>query len=338
MTASSNTIGPSRNSTLVRLFAHVFTLPSWRKVRAGAQLALTRTRFGVMSRFAPRHALAEAQSLFITPPRFQHSHAEQKLIASATAIPINTPFGQLAAWRVGDPSAPAIVLCHGWGGRGAQLRGFVPPLVASGYQVVFFDHVGHGFSDGRQAALVDFWRGLEAVWDALLDRGVNVHGMVAHSLGGAAVASALRRSLTRKHINAPVPRVVLIAPPASLIRYSKMFARYVGITERIRHAMQWRFEQRYGVSWQEFELPHSVAGIRAPALFIHDKTDRETKFEGGLALASTWPDARFVATDKLGHRRILRDAKVINHTIDFLKDRVEFQRPTAIGTGPSPLY
>ncbi len=338
MTHHINRIGLFSNSTLVRFAGHLHDLANWRTFKAGAQLAWTRTRLGLMSRFAPRHALAEAQSLFITPPRFQHSHAERKLIASATAMPINTPFGELAAWRVGEASAPAVILCHGWGGRGAQLRGFVQPLVEAGYQVVFFDHLGHGFSEGRQAALVDFWRGLEAVWDALLDRGITVHGMVAHSLGGAAVASALRRSLTRKHINAPAPRVVLIAPPASLIRYSKMFARYVGISERVRHAMQWRFEQRYGVSWQEFELPHSVAGIRAPALFIHDRADRETKFEGGLALASTWPDARFVATDKLGHRRILRDARVINHTIDFLKDRVEFRRPADLTAGPAPIF
>ena len=76
-------------------------------------------------------------------------------------------------------------------------------------------------SDGRQVALVDFWHGLEAVWDTLVDQGIRVHGMVGHSLGGAAVASTLRRSLTRKHVNAPAPRVVLIAPPASLIRYSR---------------------------------------------------------------------------------------------------------------------
>jgi pimeloyl-ACP methyl ester carboxylesterase len=276
--------------------------------------------------------------MFITPPRFDHSALERKLIASAVAVPIDTPYGRIAAWRVGDLSAPAVVLCHGWGGRGAQLRGFVAPLVNAGYQVVFFDHLGHGMSDGRQAALVDFWRGVEAVWDALIDRGITVHGMVSHSLGGAAVASALRRSLTRKHINAPTPRVVLIAPPASLIRYSKMFARYIGITERIRRAMQWRFEQRYGVSWEEFELPQSVESIVAPALFIHDRDDRETKFDGGLALAKTWPGARFVATSKLGHRRILRDSTVIHHAIDFLADRVEFRSAIETTDTPAPIY
>jgi pimeloyl-ACP methyl ester carboxylesterase len=216
-------------------------------------------------------------------------------------------------------------------------------LIEADYQVVLFDHLGHGLSAGRQASLIDFWRGIEAVWDHLSDRGIVVRGMVAHSLGGAAVASALRRSLTRKHIEAPSPRVVLIAPPASLIRYSHLFARWLGISEQVRGAMQWRFEQRYGVSWEEFELPHSVDHIQAPALLIHDHDDRETRFEGGLALARAWPDARFHATNGLGHRRILRDKNVIQSTVDFIADRVEFQHPPAACersayAEPAPLY
>ena len=102
--------------------------------------------------------------------------------------------------------------------------------------------------------------------------------------------------------------------------------------------MQWRFEQRYGVGWEEFELPHSVETIDTPALFIHDRDDQETRFEGGMALARTWPGARLHATNGLGHRRVLRDSAVINHTIDFLSDRVEVRRPKEEGLQPAPMY
>ena len=326
------------NSTTVLLLEAVRTIPPLRSLMRAAQHGIVRHGMLAISRVAPRWALKHAQTMFSTPPRFGHSVQERRLMDGASRLDISTPNGNLAAWRIGPIDAPAIILCHGWGGRGAQLRGFVTPLLNDGYQVVFFDHLGHGMSDGQQAALVDFWQGLEAVWDALIDHGIRVHGMVSHSLGGAAVASALRRSLTRKHVNAPAPRVVLIAPPASLIRYSRMFARYVGITERVRRAMQWRFEQRYGIPWEEFELPHSVATIDAPALIIHDRDDRETRFEGGVALARTWPGARLHATDGLGHRRILRDRVVISHTIDFLAGRVEFTRPIDTESQPAPIY
>ncbi len=335
-TFANSSSASSINSTTVR-----FIKP---KIMWGTlQALMTRAGMQIVSAVAPRIALKTALDQFITPPRFAHSAAEKRLLADAEALHIATPFGALAAWRLGDASRPAVLMSHGWGGRGAQFRAFVPSLLDAGYQVVLFDQHGHGLSEGRQASLIDFWRGLEAVWDHLADKGIAVHGMVAHSLGGAAVGSALRRSLTRRHTGAPLPRVVMIAPPASLIRYSRLFARWLGISEPIRSAMQWRFEQRYGVNWEEFELPHSVSGIRAPALFIHDRDDRETRFDSGLALARVWPEARFYATHGLGHRRILRDHAVIQNTVDFLTGRVEFQRPPAAGdrsvyAEPAPLY
>lgn len=305
-----------------------------------AQHALQRTAMYALATIAPRAALARALDLFITPPRYPFSVAELKLLDAARAKTVSTPYGDIATWRIGEPHRPAVVLCHGWGGRGAQLRAFVNPLLAAGYQVALFDHLGHGKSQHQRAALVDFWRGLEAVWDDLIDDGIPVHGMIAHSLGGAAAASACRRSLARRHVHAPAPRVVLIAPPASLIRYSRMFARYVGLPERVRRAMQWRFESRYGVSWEEFELPQSVNTIKAPALFIHDTDDRETKHAGSLALAQTWRDARLLTTSGLGHRRILASKEVISAAVDFLQDVCEFPLPPANVTAESvaPLY
>ncbi len=326
---------PSINSTYVLIRRYLRTSIRLQHLLHPA----IRARMHIISLLAPRIALQHALDRFVTPPRFAHSAHEKKLIALARPHNIDTAHGTIAAWAIGIATNPAVILCHGWGGRGAQLRGFVAPLVDAGYQVVLFDHIGHGFSDGKKAALVDFWRGLEAVWDALIDRGVPVHGMVSHSLGGAAVASALRRSLTRRHIEAPPPRVVLIAPPASLIRYSRLFARYFGIPERVRRAMQWRFERQYGVAWDEFELPHSVSMIDAPALFIHDHDDQDTRLAGSIALASAWPDARFHATRGLGHRRVLRDQSVIQATVDFIADKVVFQRPVMPADDrPSPLF
>jgi pimeloyl-ACP methyl ester carboxylesterase len=298
---------------------------------------LSRLGMQSLSLVAPREALKRAASLFMTPPRFPHSAAELRLIETAREKRLTTPIGSIVTWRIGEAHRPAVLFSHGWGGRGAQFRAFVEPLVSAGYQVVLFDHLGHGMSDHRQAALVDLWRGIEAVWDDLADDHVRVEGMIAHSLGGAAVGSALRRHLSRKHVSLPAPRVVLIAPPASLIRYSKMFARYIGIPERIRRAMQWRFEQRYGVGWDEFELPHSVASIKAPALFIHDEDDRETAAAGSRALAATWPDARLLITHGLGHRRILRSKEVIASTVAFLRNSREFERPIE-NRSVAPLY
>jgi pimeloyl-ACP methyl ester carboxylesterase len=322
------------NSTIVRF--------SFRFIKHSRH-ALSRAGMRVAATVAPRAVLARASEIFITPPRFAHSEPEKRLLEAGEPMRIDTDLGAISAWRFGELAQPCVIMSHGWGGRGAQFRAFVPRLLAQGYQVILFDHIGHGFSDGRQAALVHFWRGVEAVWDHAVQRRIDVVGLIGHSLGGAAVASALRRPLHRTQTQAPMPRAVLISPPESLIGYSRLFVRYLGIPERIRAAMQWRFEQNYGVKWQEFELPNSVENIQAPSLFIHDMDDRETRASGSMALARAWPDARFHATHGLGHRRILRDRATIQAAIDFIGDQVEFQHPPAKGERtsydePAPLY
>jgi pimeloyl-ACP methyl ester carboxylesterase len=329
---SSNSI----NSTFVRLFTPRHLIESSKRV-------LMRAAVGTASLVAPRMVLRRASRLFITPPRFAHSAPEQRLLDSGDTMSIASASGMIAAWRFGDITHPAIIMSHGWGGRGAQFRSFVPRLIEAGYQVILFDHIGHGKSEHREAALVDFWKGIEAVWDHIATQEIVVKALIGHSLGAAAIASALRRPLARKHLNVPTPRAVLIAPPSSLIGYSRLFVRYLGVPERIRCAMQFRLEQTTGVKWNEFELPASVESIDAPALFIHDEDDRETRLAGSTALARTWPNARLHVTQGLGHRRILRDRHVIQCAIDFIDDTVEFNQPPAFGeytafAEPAPLY
>jgi pimeloyl-ACP methyl ester carboxylesterase len=293
------------------------------------------------SAVAPHWAVRTASRLFITPPRFAHTSAELALLATGVRHDVASTAGRIAAWQFGNPASPAVIASHGWGGRGAQFRSFVPALVDAGFQVWLFDHVGHGLSEGRQASLVDFASGVNAVHRHIEQHGATVHGMLSHSLGSAGVATALRGFARTAPVAAQ--RVVMIAPPSSLMRYSRFFARYIGIPERIREAMQWRFEQRYGVKWNEFEMPHAVNGLKSAALVIHDAEDRDVTPESGLMVARSWPGARLVRTRGLGHRRILKDNGVVQDTVDFMLDRVTFPHPQSsadweLFPGPAPLF
>jgi pimeloyl-ACP methyl ester carboxylesterase len=305
-------------------------------VRRTLGLAWWRLNIGLKAAFAPAKAVDTAARLFTTPPRFAHTARELEFLATGTRFQVAGPFGAIAAWRFGREEQPVVLLSHGWGGRGAQLRAFVPALIAAGYQPVTFDHPCHGFSESAESTLVHFEQGLDAVARHLEAGGARIAGVIGHSLGAAAAGAWLNR--TGREL-----RAVLVASPTSLQRYSSYFARKLGIGERLRSAMQERFERRLGRPWKDFELPQSVANVRTPALVIHDTADGDVAFASGLALARAWPQARFVATSGLGHRAILRDPAVVRDAIDFIADQVVFApapargEPTAFAT-PAPVF
>lgn len=307
----TNAISLLINSTIVRIMIARIAR------KAGVSLAAA---------IAPAWTTRKASQWFITPPRILHTPRELQTLTQGTRLSIASPMGKLAAWRFGNPAHPAIITSHGWGGRGAQFREFVPELVGAGYQVWLFDHVGHGYSDGREAPITDFARGVTAVARYVEQSGVTIAGFIGHSLGNAGIGIALRHDI--RHLNGA--SVVQIAPPASLIRYSRFFARALGLSERIRAAMQWRLEQKIGVNWEEFEMPRAAQALTARALVIHDQNDTDVRIENGLAVARAWPDARFKRTFGLGHRRVLRDRAVIAASVDFLQDRVHFSLPPEV--------
>src|SRR6476646_5059202 len=93
----------------------------WQRLRVAAALAVSQDK-----------AAEVAERIFATPPRFEHTARELAFLAHGTRFTVNAAWSRVAAWRFGPADRPAVILSHGWGGRGAQLRAFVPGLVAAG--------------------------------------------------------------------------------------------------------------------------------------------------------------------------------------------------------------
>ena len=273
----------------------------------------TNVRFAAAALLAPQLAGAWAERLFLTPPRAQAGESALDLIDARAGF-LTHKSRSIATWEWGWKShgAPAVALVHGWGGHAAQMRGFVFRLLCAGYRVVAFDQPAHGLSEGRLTSLVDFADVLATV----AERHGPLAGIVAHSLGAAATGLALSRGL-------PARRVVLVSPPSDIAGYSRRFARWHWIPEPARVAMQAAIEERYGVRWEELEVERVASRVRVPALVVHDREDGIIPWQQGARVARAWPGARFLATQGLGHGRILRDEAVTQAAADFISARSE---------------
>jgi pimeloyl-ACP methyl ester carboxylesterase len=266
--------------------------------------AVVRAYFAVASRLLPDLARRQAERLFTVPPRYA-GRSTQSIDARRETIVAGTH--SLAVWQAGPAAAPAVLLVHGWGGRGMQMASFVAPLLAGGYRVVWFDQPGHGESGRGPVALPDFVRALEAL--------AATHGpfkaAIGHSLGAAALGLAMRRGMQ-------LDRIVFVSPPASISEHAHKFARLLGITPKIRDAMRRRLEQRYGVRFAEIDRLDELSQLHLPALFVHDSGDVDVPFEQTLRLSARMPGARLIKTYGLGHYRLLRDHAVVRSIVNFV--------------------
>lgn len=282
------------------------------KPEGTAALIFAAHRFGlgITSRIAPGIARRWATHLFCTPPRHPHPAVEQEWIARSQRFDVLARHARVAAWRWEAASANGrrVLLVHGWGGRGTQLHAFIQPLLDAGYEVVTFDAPAHGFSDSRYASMLHFARAIQAV----VEHVGGVHGVIAHSLGGAATNLALARDWIK------LERVVTIAAPTDFDGYSRYFARQLNVSDKVRDAMQQHLERRLGFTWKDLEGGSLAARNSTPALIIHDRGDKEVPFAAAERIAAHWRGALLLPTEKLGHRRILRDAVVVARSVEFM--------------------
>lgn len=288
---------PEDKSTNVRTDTRRPAGPFW----AGARLVSRAVQW-----VAPEIAARVATHLFVKgPPR--HPETGVRPLATPTRLTLAVRGRDLAAWSWGDERAPAVILVHGWGGRATQLLGFVDPLVATGARVIAFDAPGHGESPGTTTNIPEIAEAIEAA-AALAS---SVSAVIGHSMGGAATVYALAGGL-------PARRAAIIGAPADALQWLTQLARTLDLRGGTLAETRHRIEASVGVPFEALDAATLGPAIRAPLLVVHDRGDRNVPFADAERWSSLVRTAGLLATEGLGHQRILRDGPTIARTISFV--------------------
>src|SRR5512140_1014286 len=265
-----------------------------------------RGALALLSRLSPALAARAAARLFLLVPRLPTPRGEAAaFLASGDAFRVEVDGPSLAAWSFGR--GPAVLLVHGWAGRGSQMRAFVPAFVAAGHRAIVFDAPGHGASLGRSASLPAFAAAIAAV-----ARATGARAAIAHSMGGASTLLALSRGLE-------LSRAVILGSPSSATRIWDGWRRALGLSREVADAARGILEARVGTPFADLDAVSVGPNVRVPVLVFHDEEDAEIPFTDGEDIARLVPDARLERTHGLGHRRILRDPGVVARAVDFLR-------------------
>ncbi|HEY9050709.1 MAG TPA: alpha/beta hydrolase, partial [Gammaproteobacteria bacterium] len=201
-----------------------------KRLHAPMALKLIRLGFRFGGQLAPMLAGRIAYKLWFTPARIQTPASEKKALKSAEIEYLQINSHTIATYSWGQ-TGPAVLLVHGWGGRGTQLGSFVKPLLDAGYRILSFDAPAHGKSSGKQTNLYE-------VADTLLAL-QHHHGLfdavITHSFGGPCIAMAVQKGFKTK-------RIISISPPATTKGLVEKFRKTLDIPEKVGKNLMQRIE------------------------------------------------------------------------------------------------
>lgn len=278
-----------------------------RRLAASAGLVRLRVSLAVLQVVAPAAADRRALDLWCTlPPGAQRRRDLRPGPGDVVRLPAPRGGDVVAeAWGTGQ----VVLMVHGWGGWRGQLGAFVTPLVDAGYRVVALDAPSHGdaapgwLGPGR-GMLPEIVDALEVAHDAFGP----VAGVVAHSLGCTATGLALRGGLR-------ADRVALVAPSSGIAALLAEFSRMLGLTPRTVGHLRAALEEIAAEPVDGLDLVALAEGQVPDALVVHDRADKEIPYAVGVAVAESWPRARLVTTEGLGHHRVLADPRVVQAVV-----------------------
>ena len=271
--------------------------------------------FRLLERIAPAAGARLLDSIWFHLPQVPEKSRRLRV-----ELPEGTPFelsfekGTIRGKSWGD--GPAVYLLHGWGGWGLQLAAFIPPLLADGFRVITFDAPSHGDSaPGREGAKRSTLPELADAFQAVVAAYGPAYGVIAHSLGAAALAQALKDGFAAR-------RVVFLATATDFREGLAQYEAYLGFGPRIRERFLRRFTRKFGPMERYAVVPvidELVEERDLPALLvIHDRDDRETSSKGSVEVANVWPGAQIRLTDGLGHNGVLWNPSVVESARSFL--------------------
>ena len=278
-------------------------------------LQITRFMYNTLGRLFPNYFGNRAYDLWFTTMRFKTPKRELIALESATqdsiivnGIPVTVYIWQHESIK---PSK-TLLFIHGWTGRGTQIAGYVDKLNELSYRVISFDGIAHGKTPGAQTSALE----MTDVVLALDKHYGKFDAAITHSFGGMILACAMSLGLK-------IDMAAMICPPKDFPIILKDFKRILDLPDSVMQVVIRKSFATHGqIVRDAVDVVKNISSsdMACKGLVIHDEDDTNISWHSGEEIAHAWKGAKFIKTQGLGHRRIIRDQVVISSIIKFLKD------------------
>lgn len=205
---------------------------------------------------------------------------------------------------------PTLLFIHGWNGRGAQFQHFFQPALDAGFSILFFDAPAHGLSEGEMTNYLEITESIQNIFNHEI--GENIVGVVAHSLGSAAIVNHLSR-----HHN--LAKLVLIAPALRLMELLFTSFQMHGVPRKTYVKLVREVEEQFQIPLETQNPIDLIYHIKNDILIIHDKNDNTAPIIPSIQVANDLENVELMKTEGYGHSHLLKHKFVVERAINFMK-------------------
>lgn len=258
--------------------------------------------------FSVKLAEKFARKLFITPIKHKAPKREHHMDATSVQSELFVAAIQktIVVYEYGNASKK-VLLIHGWSGRGTQLVKIADELLTLGYSTVSFDAPAHGKSGTNTTIMLEF---IASILELEKKYGP-FEFAVAHSLGAMSLLNAIKQGFQIK-------KGVLIGSGNSVDKIVADFISKLKLPALVGTQMKKEFEKKYHAKMEDYAGYVAAKEVKIPMLVIHDEDDYEVPVDAAYGIVENLENHQLIITKGLGHRKILGDAKVIQHITTFL--------------------
>lgn len=258
-----------------------------------------------MSPLATKYAIR----LFATPIKHKTPEREKMMAKSAQKEMVLIPNlnKEVMVYTYGYSKRKALLI-HGWSGRGTQLYKIADKLLENGFMTISFDAPAHGKSTGKTTMMTEFI----ATALFLEEKYGPFEIAIGHSLGGMAILNGVKQGLK-------INKAITIGAGDIITDILTNFVNKLEFKQTMILKMKRFFLKKFGEDIDNYSASIASKDVKIPVLVIHDTEDKEVSVRCGYNIRQNLKQGEILITNGLGHTRILKDNKVINRIIEFIK-------------------
>ncbi|REE82334.1 pimeloyl-ACP methyl ester carboxylesterase [Lutibacter oceani] len=259
--------------------------------------------------FMPPLATKYAIRLFATPIKYKTPEREKMMAKSAQKEMVLIPNlnKEVMVYSYGY-SKRKVLLIHGWSGRGTQLYKIADKLLENGFMTISFDAPAHGKSTGKTTMMTEFI----ATALFLEEKYGPFEIAIGHSLGGMSTLNSVKQGLK-------INKAITIGAGDIITDILTNFVNKLEFKQTMILKMKRFFLKKFGEDIDNYSASIASKDVKIPVLVIHDTEDKEVSVRCGYNIRQNLEQGEILITNGLGHTRILKDNKVINRIIEFIK-------------------